>query len=247
MDDAAQQTVLDDPVRRALYRLILEADAPISRNEAAEALGLPVSTVTAHLARMAHDGALITTSRRASGRSGPGSGRPTVFYAPAAAEVSLSVPPRQYELMGDILAGAIATTAEQQPALVEVLRDAARRRGRELGESAGGVQEALDANGFEPIVEDGELRLGNCPFHQLSRRHTGLVCPLNGALLEGILEGTGEADAVVAAVPDGSPCCARIGWPSRAGTADTETARTETPGTGSAGTDGADTGGADAG
>ena len=223
MDDAAQRTVLDDPVRQALYRLILAADGPISRNEAAEALGLPVSTVTAHLARMAHEGALTTTSRRISGRSGPGSGRPTVFYAPAAAEVSLSVPPRQYELMGDILAGAIATTAQQQPGLVEVLRDAARQRGRQLGESARGVEEALDANGFEPIVEGGELHLGNCPFHQLSRRHTALVCPLNGALLEGILEGTGETDAVVAAVPDGSPCCARICWPGRAESAESGT------------------------
>ena len=212
MDQEARAAVLGDPVRRTLYRLVLSADGPVSRSEAAEALGLPVTTVAAHLQRMAHDGVLVTTTRRTSGRSGPGSGRPTVFYAPSVGEVSLSVPPRQYELMGDILAGAVGTAAEEDPALLDGLRRAAHRRGRELGASASSVEDALDRNGFEPFREGGELHLGNCPFHQLSRRHTELVCPLNGALLEGVLEGAGDTDAVVASVPDGSPCCARICW-----------------------------------
>jgi predicted ArsR family transcriptional regulator len=210
MDDPSIDTVLTDPVRRALYRLIVAADAPVSRNEAAEALGLPKSTVAFHLERMARDGALLVTTRKTGERAGPGSGRPTTFYAPAAREVTLSVPPRQYELMGDILAGALDTGLDPESELGRLLRDEARRRGRELGESAGATVVALQENGFEPQIHGHCIELGNCPFHRLARRHTHVVCALNGALLEGVIDGAGEVGATVHASPEGSPCCAVI-------------------------------------
>jgi predicted ArsR family transcriptional regulator len=210
MDDPSIDTVLTDPVRRALYRLLVAAEEPLSRNEAADALGLPKSTAAFHLERMARDGALLVTTRKTGDRTGPGSGRPTTFYAPAAREVTLSVPPRQYELMGEILAGALDTGLGQESELSRLLREEARRRGQELGERAGATVVALQDNGFEPRVEGDCIALGNCPFHRLARRHTDVVCALNGALLEGVLEGAGDQAGTVHASPEGSPCCAVI-------------------------------------
>jgi predicted ArsR family transcriptional regulator len=212
MEKSSAETVLADPIRRALFRLIAESERPLSRSEAADALALPKSTVTFHLDRMVNDGALTVSTRNTSERTGPGSGRPTSFYAPAQREVTLSVPPRQYELMGDILAAAVETTVGQSPALADALRATARRRGQELAASSNSTEGVLRENGFEPSIDSDGITLGNCPFHRLAREHTDVVCMLNGALLEGILEGAGDVHGVVTASPERSPCCARICW-----------------------------------
>jgi predicted ArsR family transcriptional regulator len=210
METTPEDTVLSDPVRRALYRLILASEAPVSRSDAADALGLPKSTVAAHLERMTRDGVLVVSMRKTGERAGPGSGRPAAFYSAAASEVMLSVPPRRYELMGEILAGAVEDTLDHEPRLAGTLRTAARARGRAVGAAAGGVEQALRDNGYEPVPDEQGLSLTNCPFHRLSRSHRDVVCLLNGALLEGVVEGVGDATATVEALPEGSPCCARI-------------------------------------
>jgi predicted ArsR family transcriptional regulator len=211
--EASAEAVLGDPIRRALYRLVLAAGGPVSRNDAADALGLPKSTVTAHLERMAQDGLLVVSMRKTTERSGPGSGRPAAFYRAATTEVTLSVPPRHYELVGDLLAGAVEDIIDQEPRLADRLRAAARERGQALGSASGGVEAALNEGGYEPVRDEQGIALANCPFHRLSRSHRDVVCLLNRALLEGVVEGAGDADAAVEAAPEGSPCCARIGRP----------------------------------
>ncbi|MCU1570239.1 MAG: hypothetical protein JWR33_980 [Naasia sp.] len=209
MDESPREA---DSIGRALFRLILASDRPVSRNEASDLLGLPKSTIAAHLERMTRAGALVTTTRKTTDRTGPGSGRPAVFYSAAVSEISTSIPPRRYELMGDILAGAIESGAEQLPGLSELLRSAARARGEELGEAAGSTEAALRDNGFEPVEREDGIALGNCPFHRLARAHTEVVCALNGALLEGVLDGANDSTARVRTAPAESPCCA---WISR--------------------------------
>ncbi|WP_286277950.1 helix-turn-helix transcriptional regulator [Naasia aerilata] len=205
MDELAAESVLADPVRRALYRLILASSPdPVSRGDAADALGLPKSTVAAHLARMARDGVLVVSMRKTGERSGPGSGRPAAFYSAAAPDVAISIPPRRYDLMGDLLAGAVEDAVERAPQLAAELRATATARGRAMGQAAGGVEQALQDNGYEPVRDEDGFVLANCPFHRLSRSHRDVVCLLNGALLQGVVEGSGVA-ASVDAVPVGSP------------------------------------------
>src|SRR5689334_22442849 len=96
--------VLTDPARRALYELVASAQEPVSRDQASEALGMPVHSVKFHLDKLAAVGLLDVEYRRTSGRSGPGAGRPAKLYRRSEREVELSVPPRRYDLVGEVLA-----------------------------------------------------------------------------------------------------------------------------------------------
>jgi predicted ArsR family transcriptional regulator len=44
----------------------------------------------------------------------------------------------------------------------------------------------LQAHGFEPRIEGGEITLVNCPFHTLAQDYTELVCGMNLRLLNGL-------------------------------------------------------------
>ncbi len=67
---------------------------------------------------------------------------------------------------------------------------------------------ALAAHGFEPAADqDGNLRLRNCPFHQLATRHPDVVCAMNLALLEGVAEGIGAAALHPVLEPGQDRCC----------------------------------------
>jgi len=67
---------------------------------------------------------------------------------------------------------------------------------------------ALEAHGFEPAADqDGNLRLHNCPFHQLAARHPDVVCAMTLALLEGVAAGIGAARLHPVLEPGQDRCC----------------------------------------
>src|SRR6266545_1707208 len=175
-DRVAALTALDDPVRRALLDLVSRSDTPLSRDEAAEALGLTRRAAAFHLDRLAEEGLLAVEFRRLTGRTGPGSGRPSKLYRRAADEVAVTVPERHYDLAADLLAAAVEeSTRSGQPARDALMRLAADA-GRDLGAEAGTFEKVLEDNGFEPRPDpDGGILLGNCPFHRLAQRHTDTI------------------------------------------------------------------------
>src|SRR4051794_41863309 len=81
-DRVAAVSALDDPVRRDLLDLVTRSEAPVSRDEAAQALGLSRRATAFHLDRLAEKGGLAVGFRRLTGRSGPGAGRPAKPYPP---------------------------------------------------------------------------------------------------------------------------------------------------------------------
>ena len=88
------------------------------------------------------------------------------------------------------------------------LEGAPARRRTSLRADARALISVLEERGFEPSTgKDGVTRLRNCPFHALAREHRTTVCPLNLALLRGVVDGVGAAS--LAAVPDdpGEGCC----------------------------------------
>lgn len=187
MEDIETIAVLQDPVRRRLYEYVAAQDHEVSRNEAAEGTGVGRTLAAFHLDKLVDVGLLETESRRLSGRSGPGAGRPAKLYRRSGAEHQVSVPARDYRTAADLLA-EVAEVAR----LDTELRAAARREGRAAAEPVEGLAAAhvvLAARGYEPRMDDdGVLRLVNCPFHVLSQRYPALVCGMNLALLEGLLE-----------------------------------------------------------
>jgi predicted ArsR family transcriptional regulator len=192
VEDIEAVAVLQDPVRRRLYEYVAAQDHEVSRNEAAEGAGIQRTLAAFHLDKLVDAGLLETGSRRLSGRSGPGAGRPAKLYRRSAAERQFSVPARDYRTAADLLA-EVAEVAR----LDTELQAAARREGRAARAAAGpvdgpgAVRALLAARGYEPRADadGGVMRLANCPFHVLSERHPVLVCGMNLALLEGLLEG----------------------------------------------------------
>ncbi|MFG2856881.1 helix-turn-helix transcriptional regulator [Streptomyces mirabilis] len=215
MEDIEAIAALQDPVRRRLYEYVAAQGREVGRNEAAEAAGVARTLAAHHLDRLAEAGLLESGSRRLTGRSGPGAGRPAKVYTRARAERSVSLPARDYRTAAELLA-----EAAEQAGLDAELCAAARRRGEALRGSAapcGGLEQAVEmlaARGYEPHLEGVEgangaaarvVRMRNCPFHAVAERFPPLVCGMNLALLEGLLGTDGPVHARMDARP--GDCC----------------------------------------
>src|SRR3989442_5503090 len=79
-DRLAAVTSLSEPERRSLYEHVAAAGDWVSRDDAADAVGIERGTAAHHLDRLAADGLLEVEYRRLSGRQGPGAGRPAKLY-----------------------------------------------------------------------------------------------------------------------------------------------------------------------
>ncbi|GAB7043203.1 MULTISPECIES: helix-turn-helix transcriptional regulator [Catenuloplanes] len=77
--------------------------------------------------------------------------------------------------------------------------------------SAASAAEVLAAHGYLPHEEDGRIELRNCPFHRLAEQFPPLICGMNLAMVEGLLEG-GGLDATWDARMDAAPgrCCVTL-------------------------------------
>jgi predicted ArsR family transcriptional regulator len=104
---------LAEPTRLALYRYVAAATGPVSREQAAAAVDLPLHSVKFHLDRLVKEGLLAVEYRRLTGRTGPGAGRPAKLYRRAEHQVSVSLPERRYDLAGEVLAAAVEWSARE--------------------------------------------------------------------------------------------------------------------------------------
>ncbi|MFN3925446.1 MAG: helix-turn-helix domain-containing protein, partial [Pseudarthrobacter sp.] len=144
---------LGDEKRRQLYELVLAAPAAMSRDEAAEATDLPRSTVSFHLDRLVADGLLAVEFHKPAGKSGPGSGRPSKVYRAVAREVGVSVPDRNYDIAGELMAAAIDEAAANNQPVRDVLLATAYARGKELAADSQGLEDFLIALGYLPRAD----------------------------------------------------------------------------------------------
>jgi predicted ArsR family transcriptional regulator len=208
---------LADPIRRALYRFVAEQPGAVSRDQAADGVEVPRHTAKFHLDRLVDAGLLVTEFRRLTGRSGPGAGRPAKLYRRAAREVSVSLPSRRYDLVGQVLADAVERSLAGVP-MAEALQEAARNAARVVVEAApeapaqedlAAIAEVLAAYGYEPRV-DADLVLANCPFDRLAADHRELVCGLNHAFVSAVGERLGRDHARAELDPEEGRCCVRV-------------------------------------
>jgi predicted ArsR family transcriptional regulator len=69
---------------------------------------------------------------------------------------------------------------------------------------------ALADHGFEPRRDEGRFVLSNCPFRVLAREAPGVVCGMNLALVQGVLEGAGTRSASARLEPGEGRCCVTV-------------------------------------
>ncbi|WP_028651670.1 helix-turn-helix transcriptional regulator [Nocardioides halotolerans] len=225
MDRAAVAAIaaLDDDVRRALYEHVRGAGSPVTREEAAAAVGISRKLAAFHLDKLVELGVLR------SGFETPGAvrrvGRAPRRYEPAADDIAVRVPERSPELLASILVEAVTTERDDERAEDAVLR-VAHERGTALGAAERarvrggrvGAERALATSadllarhGFEPFREDGSVRLRNCPFHPMAGVAPALVCGLNRAYLAGMVEGLDAGDRVATELaPRPGECCVEL-------------------------------------
>jgi predicted ArsR family transcriptional regulator len=210
---------LGEPIRRDLYRYVATQPEPVSREQAAAGVNVPHHVAKFHLDRLEEDGLLQSEYRRPEGRTGPGAGRPAKLYRRADHDIEVSLPERRYDLAGAIMAEAISAAAASGAPISDTLRAAAQAAGRQLASDLTQVGSAsvmpavcaaLEANGYEPALQDGRITLGNCPFHSLVHDYPQLVCGMNLDLISGLLDAFGGT-ALRADLEPGAPrCCVTI-------------------------------------
>lgn len=207
---------LAEPLRRDLYDFVVQARTAVSRDQAAQGLGIAAHTAKFHLDRLVDEGLLEVEFQRLTGRTGPGSGRPAKLYRPTDLEFEVSIPERRYDFLSHILATAVAEAVESAEDVGAVVSRVARGEGERWGAAAAPPEElaelerlaaALASGGYHPWVEDRTMWLDNCPFHRVAQEQTELVCGLNLDFVSGVAAGTGCSGLDVRLDPGRDRCC----------------------------------------
>jgi predicted ArsR family transcriptional regulator len=199
---------LADELRRGMYAFIRAARRPVTRDEAAASVGISRKLAAFHLDKLVEAGVLSARYQAAGVRK---VGRAPKVYEPSGLDIRISIPPRQHDLLAEVLLGGVlgAGDSAREAGAAERERVRPGRLGAERGLTlASGV---LARHGFEPARETPTcVRLRNCPFHPLAEQATDLVCGLNHAFLGGLVAGL-EADAVQAVLdPRPGECCVEL-------------------------------------
>ena len=206
-----QLCVLHDPVRRRVYKTVREAGRPLSRAEAAELAGTSVRLTTFHLEKLLDEGFLeaIFEGSRAPGLVG----RPAKRYTSTDLELEVAIPPRRYDVVAEILAGVVGNPAEAAARVADAAAAAAEygrrigrrvRRNRRIGDR---VAAALGLVGYEPTEVGRDVVLTNCPFSRAAEMQPDVVCPMNHALVGGLLVGVGNRSFVPELDRQAGRCC----------------------------------------
>jgi predicted ArsR family transcriptional regulator len=221
---------LREPTRRRLYDFVERRPTPVSRDEAADTLGISRAMAAFHLDRLVEVGLLRAHYRRLSGRAGRGAGRPSKLYSRSRHQFAVSLPERNHALLARLLAEPM-THSEAGPApdlpatrYGRSLGVRARRRisRRATGErTVGCVEDVLEELGFEPFrIDDGSIRARNCPFDPLSRRYPSVVCRTAVAMIDGLIEGVGSPGMAVSRDERPDRCCIVLGHGAQASRGD---------------------------
>ena len=231
---------LADPIRRDLYLYVSAERGPVSRDEAAAALGVARHTVRFHLDKLVDEGLLDTDFRRLSERRGPGAGRPTKLYKRSRRQLSLTLPERRYDLAGQLLASAIDTLTGDTPAVADTVNAAAAAWGRTVGERARAAAgprprrgrlidatcDTLTEHGYEPRRDGATITLSNCPFDALAKEHVRLICGMNLAIMRAVTEQVSQSRLAARLEPGPDRCCVIL---AAGGSAPATSARSDSP------------------
>jgi predicted ArsR family transcriptional regulator len=104
-DPGTLSTVAVLDLRRRMYEFIRRADGPVTRDEAAAAVGISRKLAAFHLDKLVDAGLLEAGFARPPGLRR--AGRTSKVYAPADIDVQVSIPPRDHAVLADILVCAV--------------------------------------------------------------------------------------------------------------------------------------------
>ncbi len=190
---------LGDPTRRGIYITVRESPEPLTSSHIAQAFDIHPNVARHHLDRLAQDGYLEVTTRRAEGRSGPGAGRPAKHYRATSKPIDVHYPTRRLDLLTDLLLQVIGRL--DAGAASQVAHDVGYEYGSRLAAEIGlpsdagfanavtAVARAMTGIGFDmrPDVDPHKLLTSQCPFGDIAVEHPEIVCSLDQGLVSGLL------------------------------------------------------------
>ncbi|HEY4023017.1 MAG TPA: transcriptional regulator [Pseudonocardiaceae bacterium] len=213
---------LEDQLRRGMYAYIRQASRPVSRDEAAGAVGISRKLAAFHLDKLVEAGVLSAHYAPLSGIRKVG--RSPKVYEPSGLDIRVNIPQRQHELLAAILLDAVLAEDDEsaRAAAVRVAQDSGAALGREeqrrskpgrLGTERALtlVAQVLSGHGFTPRRESPDrLRLRDCPFHPLSGKAPGFVCEVNRSFCAGVLAGLDATTVTAVLEPKAGSCCVEL-------------------------------------
>ena len=190
---------LGDPTRRGIYITVRESPEPVTSSAIAKAFDIHPNVARHHLDRLASDGYLEVTTRRAGGRSGPGAGRPAKHYTATGKQIDLHYPSRRFDVLTDMLLRVIARMERADAA--KLAHEVGFEYGQELAAEVGlptddgfadavrSVARAMTGIGFDmrADTEAHQLLTSHCPFGAVATSHPEIVCSLDQGLVSGLL------------------------------------------------------------
>ncbi len=208
-EDLEAVAVLREPLRRRLYDFVVTREHPVSRDEAAEAVGLSRQSAAFHLDRLAEVGLVGVEFARRNGRSGPGAGRPSKLYHRLERRIEVQLPPRADRVAAEVLARAVdAACADGGDVAVHLTRlghEAGSERARVAGPGLPGAMTALSRLGYAPRRASGRITLASCPF-TAGRERSAALEALSLAIVRGVLAGSGGTGLRAQPADQPGPC-----------------------------------------
>ena len=193
----------------------------LSARDLADRLHLHVTTMRFHLDQLVAGGLVTSHFKR-----GGGAGRPRKLYAIAHGSLDSERAEHSFALLSEVLVDSFNRTDQaltpeelgarwarrrvEQDALDAGPAQPAQTAGQWLGK-IGRMVDILEEWGYTPEVSttDGgrtaRVALNGCPFIELARDNTALVCGIHRGLIRGVMEQLGEQHTEVSLTPFVTP------------------------------------------
>jgi predicted ArsR family transcriptional regulator len=136
---------LDDELRHGMYRFIRSTARPVTRDEAAAAVGISRKLAAFHLDKLVDAGVLRAGSAPVAGIRRVG--RAPKVYEPVDSDIRVGIPPRRHDLLADVLLSAVLADLGRPGDGRAAHDDRAPTGGGEPGERPTAREAALHAAG----------------------------------------------------------------------------------------------------
>jgi predicted ArsR family transcriptional regulator len=172
-----------DPELRSALLFVRGQEHAVTADELAAYQGVHRNVARGRLERLTEAGLIEAAFERRSGRAGPGAGRPAKTYRPAPELAPIEFPPRHYEALIGLLAGALPARERHRRLTqvgvafgLELARSSGLRPTRRLRQGLERVCAAVRSLGYQATLErvgsdEAVIATPTCPLRPLVAAH----------------------------------------------------------------------------
>lgn len=184
-----------DPTRRAILIAIRESSEPLAASDISDMFGIHRTVARHHLNLLAAEG-FVTSAAATDPRP---VGRPAKRYRAGTRELHLDYPPRNSNLLVELLTHVVETAGPDDKGEVAYRfgQNYGQELAAELGESTAGgfdgaiitVADIMRGIGFGARAENdaGQLLTSHCPFGAYALDHPEVVCSFDRGMVAGLM------------------------------------------------------------